>query len=352
MSSINISHDYLLQFGGAERVVASWAHSMPASSIHTIAYDQDSTFDIFSHREVSSILRKRAVTQNIEWALPVLPSIAARVQVPEADIHLISTSGWAHQFKFVGKTIAYVHSPARWLYAAEDYRLKLGRAAKVGLRLSAPHLRRSDQTAMQRMSAVAANSRVSQQRIKDAYGIEAPIIHPPVSAPSQQFQSVPVPFDRYSLVVSRNRGYKNTRLAIAASLMAGFPCVVVGSGSQAYSDADSGVHGAGRVTDAQLQWLYRNASVVIGSAHEDFGLTVLEANLAGTPSAAIPVGGYLETVNEGQSGSLAQDESQSSLAEAILRAVIMDREGVVKWAESFSHEHHASRLLDFARSIS
>ena len=58
----------------------------------------------------------------------------------------------------------------------------------------------------------------------------------------------------------------------------------------------------GRVTDAELCWVYRKASVIIGAGREDFGLSVLEASLEGTPAATVAAGGYLETVRPGMNG--------------------------------------------------
>ena len=77
------------------------------------------------------------------------------------------------------------------------------------------------------------------------------------------------------------------------------PIVIVGSGSDRLDAPDEGVYGMGRVTDAELCWLYREASVIIGAGREDFGLSVLEAALEGTPAATVAAGGYLETVRSG-----------------------------------------------------
>ena len=78
------------------------------------------------------------------------------------------------------------------------------------------------------------------------------------------------------------------------------PIVIVGAGSEQLDEPEDGVFGLGRVTDAELCWVYRNAAVVIGAGREDFGLTVIEATLEGTPAATVAAGGYLETVRPGR----------------------------------------------------
>lgn len=348
---VSIAHDYLLQYGGAERVVATWARELPDSPIYSLAYDSTKTFDIFKSRSIRTSLKKAYLHNRIEYLLPLLPLASGRVKV-DGDVALVSTSGWAHQFDFQVPTVAYVHSPARWLYAEVDYAKKLGMIGRLGLAMSAPYLRRADAPAMRRMDAVLSNSRVSQQRTRDAYGIQSEIVHPPVehldAHPSAPQRRLPASF---SLVVSRNRGYKNARLAIESSTAAGLPCVVVGSGTSAFDEESSGVYGLDRVTDGELRWLYQRASVLIGSAHEDFGLTVLEANLEGTPAAAIPVGGYLETVSHGTSGCIASDESIRSLAEAVRNAVDLQSADCKEWASGFSVQAHMRQLREVLGNV-
>lgn len=349
---IVIAHDYLLQFGGAERVVESWATQLPSSSIHCLAYGADRTFDLFKSRDVQSTIRRPGVAGRIEALLPVLPYIARRTEVPAADFALVSTSGWAHHFTFNSPTIAYVHSPARWLYAAHDYRQRLTPLRRVGLSVSTTHLRRLDKPAMESIDVLVANSRVTQSRIREAYGRDAEIVHPPVASLQSDATSPATQLPAsFTLVVSRNRGYKNVPLAVAASMRAGMPCVVVGTGTETFDARAEGVYGLGRVSDGELRWLYQHAQVIIGSAHEDFGLTVLEAALEGTPTAAVPVGGYLETVNEGVSGHLASDESEAALAMAIQAARECDPRDVSAWAQSFSPGEHLRKIRSIGEGL-
>lgn len=348
--NVSIAHDYLLQHGGAERVVATWVAHLPTSKVYSLAYSEDKTFDVFRQRAVYSRISNRFIQNNIEYLLPLLPALARRVRV-EGESALISTSGWAHRFSYDIPTVAYVHSPARWLYAQKDYSLQLGLLGRLGLAASAPSLRSSDVPAMHRMDAVVSNSRVSQTRVWEAYGIDSEIIHPPVERLSDHAiepdGNVP---DAFALVVSRNRGYKNVQLAILAARAAGMPVVVVGSGSEVHTEKSSEVIGLGRVSDSELKWLYQNTRVLIGSAHEDFGLTVLEANLEGAPVAAIPLGGYLETVKTGINGVLAEAEDVEALSIAVRQAISVPSAGCTAWAADFSASSHMSKLMGVLQS--
>jgi glycosyltransferase involved in cell wall biosynthesis len=90
--------------------------------------------------------------------------------------------------------------------------------------------------------------------------------------------------------------------------------------------------------------VYRHAAVVIGAGREDFGLTVLEAALEGTPAATVAAGGYLETVKPGVSGAHATSATASDLATAIRRARDLDPDACREWGRAFRRDAHITRI--------
>jgi len=104
-----LAHDYLLQVGGAERVVAEWAAGFGARRVVTLAHAPASTFDEFRDLDVRATI-PGAFANQVEWMLPALPSIAARTTVDGGDVALVSSSGWAHRFQFEIPHVVYVHS--------------------------------------------------------------------------------------------------------------------------------------------------------------------------------------------------------------------------------------------------
>ncbi|MEV1128791.1 glycosyltransferase [Agromyces sp. NPDC049794] len=344
MPDLVLAHDYLVQVGGAERVVADWAAGFNARRVVTLAYRPESTFDAFRGLDVRATI-PGVLAGQVERMLPLLPLIAARTTVSGGDVALASSSGWAHRFRFEIPHVVYVHSPARWLYAAEDYRLRLSPIRRAGLAVSTPMLRPGDVEAMHRARAVIANSAVTQQRIRAAYGLDSIVVHPPVepvsadaAAPSRDLP------DAFAVVVARDRGYKNVPLAVVAARQAGLPIVIVGAGSETLDEPAEGVHGLGRVTDAELAWVYRHGAVIIGAGREDFGLTVLEAALEGTPAATVAAGGYLETVKPGVNGHHAASATAEDLATAIGRARDLDPAACREWGRAFSRGAHVARI--------
>ena len=115
---------------------------------------------------------------------------------------------------------------------------------------------------------------------------------------------VPVPPDLdvtnpYYLVVGTLAVHKNLPAPVEAIVTSGRSVVVVGASGdrQAFSEGSDMPRGtviAGRVDDAELAWLYRNArALVFPSKYEGFGLPPLEAQKLGCPvvtsfAAALP----------------------------------------------------------------
>ncbi|BDZ54891.1 glycosyltransferase [Agromyces marinus] len=351
MTDLVLAHDYLVQVGGAERVVAEWITGFDAHRVVTLAYRPESTFAAFAGMDVRASIPS-ALSGQVERMLPALPAIAARTTVAGGDVALASSSGWAHRFRYEMPHVVYVHSPARWLYAADDYRLRLSAARRAGLAASTPILRRGDREAMARATAIVANSEVTRERIRAAYDLDSTVVHPPVepvatdaAAPARDLPA------EFAVVVARDRGYKNVPLAVDAARDAGLAIVVVGAGSDAVDAPESGVHGLGRVTDAELCWVYRHAAVVLGAGREDFGLTVLEAALEGTPAATIAAGGYLETVRPGVSGAHAVSATVGDLADAIRAARGLDPDRVREWGDRFRRDAHIARLTSVIAAV-
>jgi glycosyltransferase involved in cell wall biosynthesis len=206
-----------------------------------------------------------------------------------------------------GRKIVYCHTPARWLYQADRYlRGRRGAVRAAAGILRAP-LVRWDKRAAASADRYLANSTIVAERIAQAYGIDADVLPPPPAVtpdgPTEPLKGVEPGF---ALCVSRLLPYKNVDAIVRA--FASQPhqrLVVAGAGpdeTALRAIAGSNVTFVGRVTDAQLRWLYANCELLVAASHEDFGLTPLEAATFGKPSVVLRWGGFLETVREGETG--------------------------------------------------
>lgn len=294
--------------------------------------------------------------RNHRWAFPVLAPMFSAVR-PTADVTILSTIGWSHLARPHGKTIAYWYAPARWLYQADVY---IGTNAKGrAVRAFRPVLRRLDQRAVRRIDRHLAISTETARKIRSIYGVDVTVVHPPVT-----FNGTPEPIDGleglqagFLLVVSRFLRYKNIDTVIQAMVdRPDLRLVIVGSGpdgDRLRAMAGPNVSFVGATTDDELAWLYCNAAAVITVAHEDFGLTPLEAAMFGTPTAALRAGGFLDTIIEGETGVFVEAVSTDAIHRSIdtLLAHDWDPTRLVAHAGHFSEAAFAARLLEAVHEI-
>lgn len=352
MTAVALVHDYLTQRGGAERVVLGMARAFPSATVHTSLYEPAATFPQFGAVSVrpSPLNTVQVLRRHHRLAFPLLaPTFAS--QTIDANCTVISSSGWAHGVRTTGRKVVYCHAPARWLYQRTRYLRGRGPLARTALSLAYRPLRRWDRDAARSADRYIVNSTAVRDRVRDAYGIDAHVLHPPHSIDATG-QQRPVPRVRpgFILCVARLQAYKNVDAVVAAMRMCpDVRLVVVGSGPllpELEAAAGSNVHFAGEVSDRQLRWLYDNASALIGASYEDFGLTPIEAASFGVPTIARRDGGYLDTVVEGRTGAFFDDLTPAAIADAIGRTLSAhwDHDVVRAHADAFSEPRFIARL--------
>lgn len=356
---IAIAHDYLTQKGGAERVVLALHRMWPDAPIYTTFYDPEGTFPEFkdAHIITSPLNRVGLLRKDPRRALPLLPLASSLLHVKE-PVAVVSTSGWAHGFRYDGATLVYCHTPARWVYLLDDYLGEGGRNSLKGrvARVLRPGLRRWDRAAVRRRSRYVANSTVVKDRIEDVYGLDGvDLVFPPHSVSTDGPQE-PIPGaerladDGFLLSVARLMPYKHVDVAIEAAARAGRPLVVIGKGpeeARLRAMAGEDVVFGQDLTDAQLRWAYAHATALIAASHEDFGITPLEASAWGVPTVALRAGGYLDTIVEGVNGVFVDAPTVEAVAEGVdrLLAYDWDRAAMQAHAERFSEKAFGKHIL-------
>lgn len=102
----------------------------------------------------------------------------------------------------------------------------------------------------------------------------------------------------------------------------------------------------GWVSEDERDRLYATADVfVTPTEKEGFGLTVLEANSAGTPTVAYDVPGINEVVEDGVNGVLVQEETPTALGRAV-GETLQNGEGLVEGARERASEFSWDRAAD------
>ena len=356
---VAIAHDYLTQRGGAERVVLSLTRTFPEAEVFTSFYEPDGTFPEFAEVSVrvAPIDRITSLRRRHRLALPLLAPTFSRIHI-DADVVVCSSSGWAHGVHATGRKLVYCHAPARWLYQREAYTAQSSRATQAAMAGLHRPLQRWDQRAARSADLYLANSTRTRDMVRDAYGIDPEIVHPPHSIDPDGVKAAVEGIEPgYFLCVARLLPYKNVELAIrSVGTMGGERLVVVGRGpdeERLRAVAGPNVTFLPEVTDAELRWLYADAEALMAFSAEDFGLTPVEAAVFGTPSIVVPFGGYLDTVIDAVNGVHIKEATTASVANAVerLRSLHLDRGSVQRHAESFSEEHFVRRIREYVATL-
>src|SRR3954447_23968021 len=324
LGRVALAHDYLNQRGGAERVALELAQMWPEAPLYTSLYRRDSTFPGFARVDVrTSFLDRLPGDRAFRSLFPLYPAAFRSLSPIDADLLITSTSGWAHRLTVRpdARHVVYCHNPARWLYG-EQY-LGASSAKQTLIRPLLAPMRRWDRNAARRADLYIANSKLTRRRIRAAYGIDAPVIPPPVDV--DRFR--PSPRGERLLVVSRLLPYKRVDIVVDAATKAGLGLDVVGVGpslEDLRERAGSTVTFHGRADDATVKELMQSCRAFCLPGMEDFGITPVEAQAAGKPVIAFHGGGAVDTVEEGVTGVFVRSQDPDDFLEAVAECDALD----------------------------
>lgn len=349
---IALVHDYLNEYGGAERVLQTLSDMYPTAPIYTSFYRTGSpAYTVFKNKKIIP-----------SWA-HFVPFFASKLHSPlrflapfiwnsfdfsDYDV-VISSASWYVTKGFTKKAkqtkeLCYCHTPPRYLYGYntavnwQKYPLVKAYSAIVG-----HFMRMYDFRAASRVDQFVANSNEVKNRIQKFYRRESVIIYPPVSLPVSKKTYTK---KDYYFIVSRLVGAKGLDLAVAAAKEAGIKLKIAGVAGgyssqqqKLQQEANSTIELLGKVSDADLVDLYSEAKGFLAvSTDEDFGITPVESMLCGTPVIAFKGGGYTETVLAGKTGVFFDEPTVASLTKAIkqFEKIHFDPEACRKQAARFS----------------
>lgn len=323
---IALTHDWLTGFGGAERVLEVLASHFPDAPIATSIYDAArfrTTFPVERVR-TSFLQRWPGAIRRYRDYLPLMPLAFRQSDVRDAELVLSSCHAFSKALTLRADQVhvCYCYTPIRYLWGElqAEYLSALPRHKALALQFLSKGLRRADLAAARRVDRFIAISQEVRGRIQRFYNQDAAVIYPPVF--TDQWRPVESPSRDYFLVVSRFVPYKRVDLAVAACAQLGLPLKVVGEGPEegivraAAGDAAC-VEFLGFVDEGALRELYANATALLFTAHEDFGLAPLEANACGTPVVAYAGGGALETVRAGVTGEFFATQEIGALIDVL-----------------------------------
>src|SRR3989338_1939158 len=289
---IALVHDYLVQDGGAEKVLEVMQEIWPQAPTYTLFFDPKK-LPTFSGRDIrTSFLQKLPLAlKKYQWYITLMPTATEQYNLSEFDVVVSSTSAFSKGVitKPGAVHICYCHTPTRYLWSdTHSYleELRVPRIIKSFLPIVLSRLRTWDQQAAWRVDHFVANSQTVRQRIQKYYHKDAHVIFPPVD--THKFHLSPRP-KNYFLTGGRLVAYKRFDLVVDACNKTGIPLKIFGTGpveSQLKKYAKSNIEFLGKVSDDTLRILYADAKAFIHPHEEDFGITPVESMAAGRPVIA------------------------------------------------------------------
>ncbi|MBI2552039.1 glycosyltransferase [Candidatus Uhrbacteria bacterium] len=349
-------HDYLIQDGGAERVLRAFSQIWPNAPIFVLFYDKKRWGREFKERDMhTSVLQGLpGVLRYYRWTLPLMPAATEHHDLGEFDAVLSSSSAFAKGVvtRPDALHISYCHTPTRYLWTETHSYIKdlrTNRAIKFALPFLLTSLRMWDRTSALRVDRFLANSQTVAKRIKKYYDREAEVIYPPVDC-SQFYVSRKV--GNYFLAGGRLVAYKRFDLTIEAFNRLGWPLLIFGRGPYEQplrKMAKKNIKFLGHVSDKEKSQLLSECVAFLHPQLEDLGLLPLEAMASGRPVVAYGRGGALETVREGKTGKFFYEQKWETLLDAVtnFKPEEYQPEEIRAWARQFDLPEFKTRMQGY-----
>jgi len=366
---VALVHDFLREYGGAERVLEVLHEMYPEAPVYTSYYYPEKMPESFkSWNIISGSVQKWPLSRELQKPYTYLVGMSfEQFDLRGFDLVISSSANFAKGvITHPGQIhVNYCHTPTRFLWGLNTQTKRSG-LVRLLLGPLDSWMRQWDFAAAQRVDYFIANSETTKKRIKRFYNRDSEVIYPP-TVPDRQpeladglvikiREKYRLP-EKYFLVVSRLMRVKNVDLIVEAFNQLHLPLVIVGTGNEDDSlrlIAQKNVIFTGFLPDDELKGIYAGAEGFVGAAHdEDFGMTIVEAQSYGVPIIALKRGGYTESVVEGKTGVFFEEASVESLKSAIVhfQKLEWNRSEIKANARRFSVSTFKNYFLKFISTL-
>jgi len=342
---IALVHDYLVQNGGAERVLECFTELFPYAPIYTLVYDKEATGGRFADKRIyTSFLQKLPLARKQHRIFPPLMPVAIeQFDFSKYDVVLSDSSSYAKGVITNPNTlhICYMHTPMR--YAWDDCQrytqeFHFPSLIKKVVPFAMNHIRLWDKVSADRIDHIVANSTFVAERIQKYYGKTSDVIHPPVDTKAFSTSDKQ---EEYFLMVGRLIAYKRHDIVIQAFNENGLPLKIIGRGPELKrlkKKAHANIEFLEHVSDEDLAEYYRKCQAFIFPQEEDFGIVAIEAIASGRPVIAYHGGDIPRHVEEGRTGMFFYEQSAKAINEVLKKFHVQSFHSEVIRAESLKFD--------------
>ncbi len=321
---IALVHDYLVQNGGAEKVLEAFSEIFPQAPIYTLVYSKKLMHGSFAGKIIkTSFLQKMPFAVIRHRIFPqFMPFAIEQFDFSDYDLVISDSSSFAKGIITGPETlhICYMHTPMRFAwddcqkYNQDFYFPKI---VKKLVPLAMNYIRMWDRASADRPDKIIANSNFVARRIKKYYRRNSLVINPPVDV--NQFQ-INKRKKNFFVVAGRLMAYKRFDIVIEAFNQLGLPLKIIGRGPEMKrlkKLAKANIEFLGRVSDKDLAKYFSQCQAFIFPQEEDFGIMAIEVMASGTPLIAYRGGDIPEHMVDNKTGIFFEHQ----IAEDIVQAV-------------------------------
>lgn len=391
MKKVVICYDFLLGFGGLERVMAFQANSLKQEFNTTVSFaslEKDVAEDMFKGLKVEEHSIKELKLSFLKIMYSFINKTLLK-KYNDANCFISHSYMCSRMCNYMKKKynipfIVYIHHPPNFLYLqdkkAKYWGLDIGRgiALLAGIILG-PALRKDDKNCIKNADKVLLNSNYTKERIKQIYGVDSTVCYPTINKifkihDKSECEYVLkkyeinskfifchgrlIPDKRYEMLVEALANITNKDLLVVFS----------GNISESYKiqllelanklGVKNKMKFLGFIPDNDLVVLYNLAEVfAFPATKEDFGLVPVEAIACGCPAVAWnDNAGPSEIITDGVNGYLANPYDVKDFASKIEKIIKEDfkkknRNNIADSAKKFSNSEHSKIIKEAVSSL-
>jgi len=355
---VALAHDYLTQYGGAERVLEVFCKIFPKAPIYTLLYDTEKTGRAFvnCHIRTSYLQKLPLIKSHHRSFLLCMPFAIEQFDFSDYDLVFSDSASFAKGIITSPRTlhINYCHTPTRYAWDDSHRYIKEFNYPKL-IKKTVPffmnYIRFWDVQAADRVDKFIANSQLVAERIKKYYGRKAAVIYPSVK--TNQFYLAKQP-DDYFLLVGRLLPDKHFDYVIETFNHLGLSLKIIGDGPERQKLeklAKGNIEFLGLVSEEKLKDAHAHCQAFIFPQEADFGIAGVEAMASGRPVIAYKIGGALEIIENGITGLFYKEPTVECLAEAVakFRSMKFYPELIKQRSERFDEAVFEKKIRNFVK---